>query len=101
MLSPLPRATKRKPQNTMTATQVEPLTATFTRWNGEWMIKTSRPLTADDRITVERQVIGGTIEPVSVLQVEVTTRSGDVRTVEVAEYEKALVDGHIYSIRNI
>lgn len=85
----------------MTTTAIEPITATFTRWNGEWMIKTNRPLTAADRITVERKVMGGTIEPVSVLRVEVTTRSGDIRTVEVAEYEKALVDGHIYSIRNI
>lgn len=85
----------------MTTAAIEPITATFTRWNGEWMIKTNRPLTAADRITVERKVMGGTIEPVSVLRVEVTTRSGDIRTVEVAEYEKVLVDGHIYSIRNI
>lgn len=85
----------------MTTTAIEPISATFTRWNGEWAIKTSRPLTAADRITVERKVMGGTIEPVSVLRAEVTTRSGDVRTVEVAEYLKALHDGHVYSIRNI
>ena len=85
----------------MTTTTTEAITATFTRWAGEWAIKTNRPLTAADRITVERTVIGGTVEPVSVLIVEVTTRSGYMRTVEVAEYLKALHDGHVYSIRSI
>ena len=83
----------------MKATTATPLTATFTKFNNDWCIKIDRKLTAEDFVAESRMVIGGAREMLPVCRVEVTLKSGATKIVEVAEYEKAINDGHIYSVR--
>jgi hypothetical protein len=83
----------------MTTTTSSPITATFTKFNNDWCIKTDRKLTTKDFIAESRMVIGGSQEMLSVCRVEVALKSGAIKIVEVADYEKAINDGHIYSVR--
>jgi hypothetical protein len=78
-------------------TNTAPLTAIFTKFNNDWCIKTDRKLTSKDFVSESRKVIGG-YEMLPVCRVEVALKSGVTKIVEVAEYEKAVNDGHIYSI---
>lgn len=85
--------------NTIASTTTTPIIATFTKWNDAWAIRTNRQITKQDRIIEMREVMGGRQEPQEVCYVEVTTKSGATKTVEVLEYQKSFGDSHIYAIR--
>jgi len=90
---------------TITATTTSPVTASYTNYKGEWMIRTNRQLTKEDRSLESRPVLGGGQELIEVCYVEVTLKSGATKTVEVLEYEtkfaskNGLPEAHIYSVR--
>jgi hypothetical protein len=80
-------------------TTTTPIIASYTKWDDQWAVRTNRKLTKEDYKTELRPVLGGGMEPVEVCEIEVTTKSGETRNVEIAEYEKSFGDSHIYSIR--
>ena len=85
-----------KPVNELNTT---PLNATFTKWNGEWMIRLNRRITASDGRMVERECFDGTQTEVRITTVDVSKKDGTTKAVEIGEYEKRLADdAHIYSV---
>lgn len=84
---------------TIQSTTTSPITATFTKWDDQWAIRTNRPITKHDYSLEERPVLGGGVALIDACYVEVTMKNGGTKTVEVLEYEKSFGDSHIYSIR--
>lgn len=90
----------------MSNTATETLTASFTNFKGEWMIRTNRPLNQSDKVKVMVGVLGGGKEEREVFEVEVTLKSGATKTVRVGEYEtkfaakNGMPESHIYSVLN-
>jgi hypothetical protein len=85
--------------NTTTATTASPITASFTKLNGEWAVKTDRKITKADYVAESRMVIGGAKEETQVCRLEVILKSGAAKIVEVLEYAAKNENGHFYFVR--
>jgi len=85
--------------NTTTATTTSPITASFTKLNGEWVVKTDRKITKADYATESRIMIGGAKEETQVCRLEVILKSGAAKIVEVLEYATKNENGHFYAVR--